>query len=244
LSVMSAKLHLKVGCCGFGMAQKDYMDTFPTVEVQHTFYEPPQIKTLQKWKAAAPDNFEFAIKAWQLITHTAKSPTFRRLKTELSERDAAGCGSFQNSAIVNKAWDTTLACAEALGAERILFQCPASFKPTDQNVEQLTSFFQRNNNHKHLKLFWEPRGDFWPPALIKQLCSQLGIFHAVDPFVHESVTPSEIYYRLHGKGGWRYDYNAGELDELVKDLRDKSEALVFFNNVTMVDNARAFQRLS
>lgn len=127
-------------------------------QVQHTFYEPPQLKTLQKWKAAAPENFEFAIKAWQLITHSSNSPTYRRLKTPLNDNDAAGCGSFRDSDVVHRAWQTTLACAEALGAERILFQCPASFKPVPQNIEQLISFFQLINTQKHLKLFWEPRG--------------------------------------------------------------------------------------
>lgn len=238
-----ASEHLKVGCSGFGIAQKGYVTTFPTVEVQHTFYEPPKLKTLQKWKAESPSNLEFVIKAWQLITHTAKSPTFRRLKTPLSDREVDQCGSFQQSEIVTRAWESTLACAETLGAQRILFQCPASFKPTEQNIDQLSAFFESKKGHKNLKLFWEPRGESWEPDLIERLCAELEIFHAVDPFVHRSVTPAEIYYRLHGKGGWRYNYSAEDLGELLNALSHQGEARIFFNNVSMVDDARSFQKL-
>jgi hypothetical protein len=45
----------------------------PAVEVQHTFYQSPQISTLKKWPKEAPPDFEFTLKAWQLITHTATS---------------------------------------------------------------------------------------------------------------------------------------------------------------------------
>src|SRR6185503_19103411 len=47
---------------------------FPVVEVQQTFYDPPPIGTLEKWRRQAPAGFEFTMKAWQVITHLGESP--------------------------------------------------------------------------------------------------------------------------------------------------------------------------
>ncbi len=51
------------------------------------FYEPPRDGTMRRWRAQAPIDFEFTIKAWQLITHDALSPTYRRLRSPLTEVD-------------------------------------------------------------------------------------------------------------------------------------------------------------
>src|SRR5215203_2623615 len=77
----------KIGTCGFGMAQLEYARTFSCVEVQHTFYEPPRLTTLIRWREQMPADFEFTLKAWQLITHEARSPTYRRLKRQLSKTE-------------------------------------------------------------------------------------------------------------------------------------------------------------
>jgi len=106
-----AKSMVKVGCCGFRMAMAEYALRFPVVEVQQTFYQPPKVQTLERWRAEAPPDFEFTLKAWQLITHEARSPTYRRLKRNLTEQELNECGAFRPSAIVREAWSTTLACA-------------------------------------------------------------------------------------------------------------------------------------
>src|SRR5436190_23518313 len=117
----------KIGTCGFGIAEEAYARAFSCVEVQQTFYQPPQLATLERWRRQMPVEFEFTLKAWQLITHEAKSPTYRRLKRELSDREKQCVGSFKASPIVNEAWKVTVACARALEAQTILFQCPAGF---------------------------------------------------------------------------------------------------------------------
>jgi uncharacterized protein YecE (DUF72 family) len=89
-----ANKRLKVGCCGFRSARADYVQLFPVVEVQQTFYQPPQISTLKRWREDAPTDFEFTIKAWQLITHEARSPTYKRLKRELTEKSAKSAAHF------------------------------------------------------------------------------------------------------------------------------------------------------
>ena len=70
--------NIRVGCCGFPRARSEYYKAFQLVEVQQTFYHPPALKTVEKWRSDAPGDFEFTLKAWQLITHEFKSPNYRR----------------------------------------------------------------------------------------------------------------------------------------------------------------------
>jgi uncharacterized protein YecE (DUF72 family) len=60
---------IKVGCCGFPTARKNYFQEFNLVEIQETFYRPPSIDGAAKWREEAPQDFEFSLKAWQVITH-------------------------------------------------------------------------------------------------------------------------------------------------------------------------------
>ena len=107
------------------MNKFEYAEMLKCVEIQHTFYQPPQIKTLEKWRAEMPEAFEFTLKAWQLITHESTSPTYKRLKKKLTEKEADDAGFFKPTDIVKEGLEVTLACAEALKARTILFQCPA-----------------------------------------------------------------------------------------------------------------------
>ncbi len=239
-----------IGTSGFGIARGKYGQLFSCVEVQHTFYQPPKITTLERWREDAPSDFEFVLKAWQLITHDSKSPTYRRLKRKLSEREKREAGYSRPTAIVREAWDVTLACARALKARTILFQCPASFKQSPENIANLEQFFsttkRQKNDHEQFNFCWEPRGD-WDKKVVKSLCKSLNLWHAVDPFTTESVTPRDLYFRLHGRSGWRYEYDEGELRELAGLLPNRiaknKMPYVFFNNVRMIQDALTFQKI-
>jgi uncharacterized protein YecE (DUF72 family) len=237
---MAAKI--KIGTCGFGSTKEEYAKKFSVVEVQHTFYQPPQISTLERWRSVVPPDFEFAIKAWQLITHEAKSPTFRRLKKALTEIETKEAGYFKPTEIVKEAWETTLACARALEAKTILFQCPASFRQTAENINNLENFFATVKRGK-LNFAWEPRGD-WDPKTIKSICEDLNLWNAVDPFAKQTETPGKVYYRLHGRSGFRYKYEEDELLELAAMLPKNKTSYVFFNNRYMAEDASLFRQLS
>ena len=239
---MSGKFLVKTGCCGFRRARAEYASLFPVVEVQHTFYQPPRIATLERWRSEVPADFEFTIKAWMLITHQSKSPTYRRLKRELSETEREQCGSFRLTPIVREAQDITLASALALKAHRVLFQCPASFTPTEENVALMRGFFGSIMRPSKLQFLWEPRGA-WSDQLISDLCRDLDLTHVVDPFVRRTVTPDRCYFRLHGRKGFRYVYEDEELEELYEMLPKDSTSYVLFNNVRMLEDASRFQEL-
>lgn len=220
----------------------EYTLHFRVVEVQQTFYQPPQISTLQRWRVEAPPSFEFTLKAWQLITHEARSPTYKRLKRELSEVERTQCGSFRLTPVVKEAWAQTLACAQALGARCILFQCPASFTPTHEHVTNMRRFFASIERDEGLQLLWEPRGG-WADDLVRILCRELDLVHVVDPFVARTQTPDQCYYRLHGRKGWRYVYEDDELEELIAMLPSGRTSYVLFNNVHMREDAMRFLEL-
>src|SRR4051812_20732038 len=238
----SRKSLIRVGCCGFRSSRESYYEVLDTVEVQHTFYQPPLVPTLVRWREEAPRDFEFTVKAWQLITHTSSSPTRRRLKRQLTDEEKEGAGSFRPSEIVGEAWELTRECASALGARAVLFQCPASFRPAAENVENMRAFF-RASERGRLKFCWEPRGG-WPRALVKELCEELDLWHVVDPFKERTVTPRRCYFRLHGRRGWRYKYEDAELEELYTMLPKHVRSYVFFNNVEMLDDARRFKEIA
>ena len=91
-----------------------------------------------------------------------------------------------------------------------------------------------------LNLCWEPRGG-WPPELVQDLCQELNLWHVVDPFSQRTLTPQRCYFRLHGRGGWRYTYEDAELEELYWMLPRRGTSYVFFNNIEMKKDALRFK---
>ena len=86
----------RVGLCGFTMAMEDYPLHFPVVEIQHTFYQPPRDEVMRRWIASTPPSLEYTMKVWQLVTHAAGSPTYRKMKNGLPA--GAEPGFFRDSA--------------------------------------------------------------------------------------------------------------------------------------------------
>ena len=226
------------------MAFEDYLREYRLVEVQQTFYEPPREGTMRRWRAVAPTGFEFTIKAWQLITHTASSSTYRRLRLRLTDADREEAGGFRTSAVVLRAWERTLECAAILRATAILFQCPASFRPTDDNIDRMRGFFAVVQRPVGVRLLWEPRGP-WPSEVVVELCRDLDLVHVVDPFVSSTVTPEQTYFRLHGTTGARHVYTDAELEQLAGMLpaAPTLPPYVLFNNLPRVEDARRFHAI-
>lgn len=241
-------MDLRIGCCGFPIARDKYYKTFEVVEIQETFYQLPKLGTVLRWRESAPTNFEFTIKAWQLITHEPTSPTYRRLKMKIKEKEIPNYGSFKVTDEVFKAWDQVDEIATSLDARFILFQCPASFKPEKKNMENLTTFFKKIKR-KNYTFIWEPRGN-WEDSDIIKLCSDLDLIHCVDPFKKKPLYGDLRYFRLHGIGGYKYRYTDSNLKRLKDICIEESRFLgkgkliyAMFNNVTMADDAKRFMKI-
>ncbi len=204
-----------------------------------------------KWREAAPPGFQFFLKAWQLITHTPASPTYRRLKAPVPPGHRDLLGSFRPTEQVWLAWQRTQVVARALDAEVILFQCPASFGPTAGNIENFRSFFasvaRETSPPSCRHLAWEPRGN-WPAELVADLCVEFNLLHCVDPFQTSSVYGDLVYWRLHGKGGYYYTYSQDEIAWLAQQAfaqiaAGRRRVCILFNNTSMKNDALRLQSL-
>ena len=228
-----------IGTCGFCMRQAELFRRFALLEVQQTFYHPPQLKTVERWRREAPPDFRFTLKAWQAITHPAASPTYRRSKLSPAERRQ--CGLFRDTVLVRTAWETTRQLARALAAEFVVFQCPPQFLPTEENVANIRRFFTWAQRDR-LRFGWEPRHpDWW--ELVAGLCQELDLIHVVDPFYEAPRYGLPHYFRLHGqpRGTYRweykYQYSADELAVIARLCR-MADTYCLFNNDRMCDDAQ------
>ena len=237
----AVQVDVRVGLCGWTVSQASYVRRFPVVEVQHTFYDPPPDAVLRRWRAQVPPDFEFTMKAWQLVTHESSSPTYRRLRQPLPQEARGQVGAFRSTAPVLDAWRRTVECARVLAATAVLLQCPKSFCPTAENVARLRSFLSQVDRPDG-RLLWEPRGD-WSPALVLELCRELDLVHVVDPMHIETVTPEQTYYRLHGTSGMRHVHTDDELCRLLELVADRRAPYVLFNNLPRTGDADRFLAL-
>jgi uncharacterized protein YecE (DUF72 family) len=236
---------VRVGLCGFTISMRTYADDFPVVEVQRTFYDPPTDAAMRKWLAAAGPALECTMKVWQLVTHPAGSPTYRRMKRPLQHGEAPGY--FRDSPAVREGWERSVQCADVLSATAMLFQCPASFTPVPDNVERMRRFFERVERPR-ARLLWEPRGRAWTAQrdLAVALCRDLDLVHVVDPFVTPPAATGSVYWRLHGPGSARASYDdaaLGGLRDMLDDVGAGGPAYVMFNNLPRVGDARRFQAM-
>jgi uncharacterized protein YecE (DUF72 family) len=182
------------------------------------------------------------------------------MRTKIKPASRSCYGSFRRTKEVSAAWQRTADVAVALRAEVVLFQCPASFGPTPENIDNLRYFFEQVERHG-FAFAWEPRGA-WPSDQVGALCRELRLVRAFDPFASgasprkgsPSPTPAVagsptepaisaaelLYFRLHGIGGAAYHYTDDDLARLSEWV-DRGPAYVFFNNLGMLHDARRFR---
>jgi uncharacterized protein YecE (DUF72 family) len=152
-----------------------------------------------------------------------------------------------------EAFNRTVDACKILHARICLIQCPPSFQDTPRNEKNLKRFLTKVDR-KGLTVAWEPRGNWLEkPQLIRKLCEQLKIVHAVDLLRHDpAFIAGFVYCRLHGLGkrevNYTYRYTDDDLHQLAEKLPSLEklgcqEAYVLFNNVNMYEDAKRFARL-
>lgn len=243
----------KVGCCGFATRQREYYRLFRVVELQSTFYQLPRTETAERWRSEAPSDFNFCLKAWQVITHPATSPTWSRMSKGNLPPNSAKYGHLRPTRENFSAWENILQICNSLEASVCLIQCPPSFRFSRRNADNVRRFLGQIDRGG-TKLAWEPRGN-WREHLeeIKKLCRQVDLIHAVDILRSGPAVESETcYFRLHGLGprelNYKYDYSAEDLRRLRRVVietlnKGVEEAFILFNNISMLEDARAFDKM-
>jgi len=232
---------IKVGCCGYTVGKSKYHESFGVVELQQPFFQPPSQRVLGSWRSGAPKDFEFVLKAWQLITHDPMSQTYEKLQNPIPDFRRMNYGGFKPTNEVRRAWETTENEADILQARIIVFQCQSSFKPTEENLNNIRAFFGKVERKGRVFVF-EPRG--WKEAELKPLCEELDLAGCIDPFRPESCFGSIKYVRMAGKGGYNYRYTENEINAIIKRYKDDpGEVYVMFNNSNMLNDAYTMKRL-
>ena len=189
-----------------------YSETFDTVEVNNTFYQRPDEETLRSWCRRTPDDFTFAVKANQYITH------FKKLKDPVEP--------LQN----------LYRSLEPLRDKRgpILFQCPPNWH---QNLDRLRHFLdQLSSEYRHVFEFRDPT--WLNPGTYEALSAHEAAFCIYElggQSTHRTVTTDWVYVRLHGhQEAYRGRYTDDAIAEWASQVRawasDGQEVFVYFNN--------------
>jgi uncharacterized protein YecE (DUF72 family) len=222
-----------------------YVEHFPAVEVNSTYYRIPHPAVLHQMERKTPPGFEFIIKAHKSMTHglNADKKTYSQFVEMLEPIQEAGKFS------------------------GVLAQFPWGFKntaPTRKHLEHL------RENLPGIPLFVEFRNSGWIVDEVFELIERLDIGYCcvdeprlkglVPPVVKK--TSDSAYVRLHGRnarnwwrregGGDRYDYlySEDELKDWVEKIRELAakakKTYVFFNNChagQAARNAKLMQEL-
>src|SRR5262245_16356684 len=168
-----------------------YSSQLNSVEIDYTFYRMPNAKTIENWRAATPDQFRFALKASQQITHR------QRLKTP------------------SDALDYLLGVVGGLEGRlgTMLYQLPPFFKCDLEKLETFLSVLPRG-----IRSTFEFRHDSWfnPEvyALLRKHNTALCIHDADDHTTPMEITAGFTYIRFR-----RSDYAADARREWQDRLR-------------------------
>lgn len=180
-----------------------YSRHFTTVEINYTFYRLPSASTLETWIPQTPDNFLFALKGNQRITHILRL----RQTEKLVEAFLAGA--------------VPLAAAGRLGP--ILLQLPPNFRA---DIALLKDFLASLPSRAVLRWTMEFRHPSWFVDETLDLLRSHGVALCVAE-TDEACTPDTPtapfgYYRLR-----RTDYSPAQIaawktrfDQLLEEGRD------------------------
>ena len=230
------------------LADKDklsfYSQYFNTVEINSSFYRPPNQYAAKAWATKVPDDFRFTAKLWQKFTHPKMFEAATGQASHVEDEDfgvfAEGIGP--------------LAEAGKLGP--LLAQFPTSFRPDAARLEYLEDLIRRMRA-AGFSLAVELRHREWTEseetAAIRALMEELGVAWVMidEPrfktsIRHVPLTSDTAYFRFHGrnyKNWWshgesedryNYLYTPDEQRHIAEDVREvsakTSETYAFYNN--------------
>ncbi len=232
-----------VGCTSMGRRREVYFQRFNVLEYGQSFNFPPKAAVLNRLRGRAPDGFSFYMRAWQLITHEASSPTYKNIPGEL-KGDPAGFGAFKDSPEVDNAWRNTLRAARRLGARGVLFATPAAFTPTAQNRKNLARFFANiaEGEAQDLQLIWEPAG-LWATEEVEALAHDLGVLPCWDPLAREVYPGGDAAYLRVTNLGMARTPTVSDLAYLAERLSDYREATCIMDTPSMFSDGQRLLEL-
>jgi uncharacterized protein YecE (DUF72 family) len=187
-----------------------YAASFPTVEINYSFYRLPSETTVRRWREEAPRGFRFALKGSRYVTH------MRRL---------------QDEAPVRRFTERVAPLGAALGV--ILWQLPRMAV----DVQRLAAFLESlPRDVRHAVEFRDPS---WLTDQVFDLLRRQRVAHVSVSSTQMprdlTVTTDFVYARFHGlRAGYAHDYSTDELRPWAEFLREAARSgrsgYAFFNN--------------
>lgn len=175
-----------------------YSEVFNFVEANSTFYEYPDVRTVERWRRTVPEDFTFAVRCHQDLTH----------RIGLKPVDEA-YGVFGKM----------MAYCGLLRAPFLVLETPSSYLLTHEALGEAKAFFG-SLNLKGVRLVWEIRAPSTDEAV--GLMQDFNIVHCVDLSREAPRFSSDVVYsRLFGKG--KHNIYQFTDDELV-DIDRKAQS--------------------
>jgi uncharacterized protein YecE (DUF72 family) len=198
-----------------------YSRKFNFVEVNSTFYQMPNLKTVQSWRKQVPPEFEFSIRCNKDVTHRYQ---------------------FQPTEEAYDTFNKMIFICKTLRANILHLQTPAAFGPTKKNADLIDSFLS-SVSIKGIRIALEIRQKNQALTInFIEMMKKHDIVHSVDLSKDEKPAyQSDILYsRLFGKG-WHNVYQPTD-QELKKiddraSARDHKKATVSFHFIRMYKDA-------
>jgi len=205
---ISGKTHLKA-----------YSEIFNFVEVNYTFYEYPDRRMVELWRSTVPDDFTFAVRCNQDLTH----------EIGLKPVDEA-------YVIMSR----MVSYCKILETPFLVLETPASYMINDEEAENTRDFLS-SSSLKGIRLVWEVRAPLTTQTL--ELMRDFNIVECVDLSIRSPNIDSDVVYsRLFGKGKHNiYQFTDDELltvDNQIRNINPKIAALSYHGIKMNTDAAR------
>jgi uncharacterized protein YecE (DUF72 family) len=201
---------------------ESYSEVFNFVEVNYTFYEYPDTRMVEQWRKTVPNDFTFAVRCHQDLTHRIG------LKP------------------VDKAYNVLgrmVSYCEFLDAPFLVLETPASYVINQEEAKQARDLFS-SFTLRSVNLVWEIRAPITEVAL--DLLRDFNIIECVDLSIKTPSVESDIVYsRLFGKGRHNvYQFTDDELliiDHEIESINPRIAALSYHGVKMNIDAARYMQ---
>ncbi|MFC1901975.1 DUF72 domain-containing protein [Chloroflexota bacterium] len=216
-----------------------YSQFFNTVEVNSSFYRPPNPGFAENWVKRTPKDFKFAVKLWQKFTHPKMYQEATGEHAIISQNDV---DLFINS--IEPVYQAGKLCA-------LLAQFPPSFKNDSYGQQILGAVIRTFSNYP---LAVELRHRSWSDdenagSLLR--ASRVSWVKIDEPKFITSIasevplTSDFAYFRFHGRNAeewwhgdaetrYKYLYSPEEIEELAGRMKKAAEntklTFAFFNN--------------
>lgn len=189
-----------------------YCDHFHTLEINNSFYQMPQERTMVQWRNGVPDSFIFSLKASRYITHIKKLKDGRQILSPFIKK------------------------VETLGDKLgpVLFQLPPQWR---FNPERLRTFLKALP--QGYPYAFEFRDSSWFVKETYDILSghnaALGVYHVANRTSPCVATANFVYLRMHGtKGASQGSYGRDALSDWADIIMgwagEGKEVFCYFDN--------------